>query len=492
VPLAKLALKKGQAARLQATEAGVGGGLGGARTLKARAPGVAPRGDGGQPFAGFGVGGLELGLSVRADRLPATSPLRATLMAALGSPGARGSGAEDEEFGEEAGGSLASPAPAAGLEDEAPPPPAVVARAIATAHGTPLPAGETFVQSLKLQAAHVGNLEAGGFLLLKKKATATAIYQLSVALGPSDVDPKDHCTLSLNGVTVVTHGDAAFSTLARFEHEFGIFKDILRSIPFFRRFRLWKQFTVWKKGVRRGKMATVAAALNQSIRFLPTMVPALSAVHGHCDHVENRRLIQGLPGLSGSGPQGAPFKLERFLAEQETVREALRGDLEAFYATVLQIVTEACDTTVNAFLAEMHIEADHPMTFMDRAALRAKLRRLTQFTRFVDLMAVASLRRLALESARDVAAAFSVEAVPQATTRRALDAYALAMAQAPVPPPPKDPKAKAKDAAAKAGDEAKQAKEEPKVPLRCADGEEDTLVIMASSVRFFDDLEVPY
>jgi hypothetical protein len=75
------------------------------------------------------------------------------------------------------------------------------------------------------------------------------------------------------------------------------------------------------------------------------------------------------------------------------------------------------------------------------------------------------------------------------------------MAQAPVPPPPKGPKGKdakdkatgqAKDAAAKAGDEAKQAKEEPKVPLRCADGEEDTLVIMASSVRFFDDLEVPY
>ena len=51
-------------------------------------------------------------------------------------------------------------------------------------------------------------------------------------------------------------------------------------------------------------------------------------------------------------------------------------------------MTEACDTTVNAFLEEMQIEADHPMTFMDRAALRSKLRRLTHFMRFVDLMTV--------------------------------------------------------------------------------------------------------
>ena len=41
---------------------------------------------------------------------------------------------------------------------------------------------------------------------------------------------------------------------------------------------------------------------------------------------------------------------------------------------MLALVTEACDTTVNSFLAEMKIEADRPMTFMDRAALRVSLK----------------------------------------------------------------------------------------------------------------------
>jgi hypothetical protein len=288
-----------------------------------------------------GSGGLELGLTVKADRLPVTSPLRATLAkTGQSSPGARSDGSggfsDNEDLDACFAGEGGILAPAA--VDEAPPPPAAAAvpsteaERPTTAIPPPLD-GETFVQSLRLTPTHVANLEAGGFLLLKKKPTATAIYQVSVAAGPTDVDPKDHCTLSLNGVTVVTHGDAAFSTLARFEHEFEIFKAILRSIPFFRRFRLWKQFTVWKKGVRRGKMSNVAQALNKSIRFLPTMVPALTAVHGHCDDVENQRLIQGLPGATGSAAAAAakgggedvaaltpPFKLERFLTEQETVR----------------------------------------------------------------------------------------------------------------------------------------------------------------------------
>lgn len=42
---------------------------------------------------------------------------------------------------------------------------------------------------------------------------------------------------------------------------------------------LWRA-KVWKKSVRRGKMSAVAKTLNDSIRFLPTIVPALSAVHG--------------------------------------------------------------------------------------------------------------------------------------------------------------------------------------------------------------------
>ena len=174
------------------------------------------------------------------------------------------------------------------------------------------------------------------------------------------------------------------------------------------------------------------------------------------------------------------------------VRETLRRDLEDFYSTVLRVVTEACDTTVNSFLVEMQIEADHPMTFMDKAALRSKLRSLTAFMRFVDFMAVGALRALAIESVRDAAAAFSSDKNPKKPARQVLDYYMEAMEKAPVP----EPQAKAKEAAAAAakakegGDKKAEAVVEEKVPLRCAEGEEETPVIMSSSVRFLDDLEV--
>lgn len=81
---------------------------------------------------------------------------------------------------------------------------------------------------------------------------------------------------------------------------------------------------MWRKSVRRGKMGGAARLLNESIRFLPTIVPTLSLVHGHCDDLENARLISGVgpkrrsKPVEGFAPRPLeqPFRLERFLAEQ--------------------------------------------------------------------------------------------------------------------------------------------------------------------------------
>jgi len=399
---------------------------------------------------------------------------------------------------------------------------------------------ETFLESLALTSKQMINLEAGGFVLLSRRPTATAIYQLKVANGPSDVDPNDHCTLSLNGVTVVTHGDAVFTTLERFEHEYAVFKTILRSIPFFRRFRIWKQFTVWRKTVRRGKMSKMSNSLEQSVRFITTIVPALTAIHGHCDDIENARLLGGIPSskpkhksnnqknnnqnntpemnnkitpivssgnsvvsfggqsMNSSNIRGLeqPFKLEKFLAEQEHVRDERRCQLEEFYQIVLGLVTEACDLTVNAFLEEMQVDADQPMTFMDRAALRSKLRRLTHFMRFVDLMAVTSLRSLAIESVKDLANAFSIASAPQDSIGNALhlleDQVAQAVIPLDIPDQTADVKAK-KDDDKIMEDEKKEDDNNngqvDKVLLSYETEDDSEKVILASSVRFDDSLE---
>ncbi len=79
--------------------------------------------------------------------------------------------------------------------------------------------------------------------------------------------------------------------------------------------------------------------------FLPSSTVFLSLTHTlseHCDDLENERLIGGVSRRAvGKGRQPReqgplpPFRLPRFLEQQEALRERLHGDLENFYAAVI-------------------------------------------------------------------------------------------------------------------------------------------------------------
>jgi dynein heavy chain len=85
-------------------------------------------------------------------------------------------------------------------------------------------------------------------------------------------------------------------------------------------------------------------------------------------------------------PVGEIFDHERFVEVQLAVQADLRGKLDNLSGIVLSSVRTACDTVVDQFLKANNIAADHKMTFMERAALRAECRRLTRFLRMVDIM----------------------------------------------------------------------------------------------------------
>lgn len=58
----------------------------------------------------------------------------------------------------------------------------------------------------------------------------------------------------------------------------------------------------------------------------------------------------------------------------------------------------ACDEVVDQFLKTNNIAANHKMTFMERAALRAECKRLTRFLRSVDIMMTDFLWSMVLEA----------------------------------------------------------------------------------------------
>lgn len=76
----------------------------------------------------------------------------------------------------------------------------------------------------------------------------------------------------------------------------------------------------------------------------------------------------------------------------------MRGQLESLSSSVIRSVRIACDEVVDQFLKTNNIAANHKMTFMERAALRAECKRLTRFLRSVDIMMTDFLWSMVLEA----------------------------------------------------------------------------------------------
>jgi hypothetical protein len=85
-------------------------------------------------------------------------------------------------------------------------------------------------------------------------------------------------------------------------------------------------------------------------------------------------------------PAGVTFDMDDFVRVQGVVHEDLRGNLRSLSANVLATVRSACDEVVDQFLKANNIAANHKMTFMERAALRAECKKLTRFLRMMDIL----------------------------------------------------------------------------------------------------------
>ena len=104
-------------------------------------------------------------------------------------------------------------------------------------------------------------------------------------------------------------------------------------------------------------------------------------------------------------PPGETFNLDDFIRAQANVQDELRIKLDELSVTVLSSVRTACDEVVDQFLKANNIAANHKMTFMERAALRAECRRLTRFLRMVDIMMTDFLKSMVLEAMHALVAA---------------------------------------------------------------------------------------
>eukprot|EP01035_Chromulina_nebulosa_P017367 gene17367-22915_t len=170
--------------------------------------------------------------------------------------------------------------------------------------------------------------------------------------------------------------------MSQWEREYALYHKIA-NIKFFKLYKLWKQFSVLKNYIRSKKRTDASESLKEKLFiFSPPLRSALLKVKRlSLKLAEDHQIISLERAI-----QSNVFNLDEFILIQQQVHDKLRIELDNLSAIVLNSVRGGCDEVVDMFLKANNIAANHKMTFMERAALRAECKRLTRFLRMVDLI----------------------------------------------------------------------------------------------------------
>jgi dynein heavy chain len=65
-----------------------------------------------------------------------------------------------------------------------------------------------------------------------------------------DRNPSEYMTISARGITYFQNEEATFLTIEEWQREANLYQD-LQKIDFFRKYKLWKNFFLWKRLMRK-------------------------------------------------------------------------------------------------------------------------------------------------------------------------------------------------------------------------------------------------
>jgi dynein heavy chain len=245
----------------------------------------------------------------------------------------------------------------------------------------------------------------------------SSAYALKI-ISQGDVDMDLYCTISKEGVTHYNQKQSQFTSLQQFEREFHLFGQISR-IRFFRQYRLWKTFSTWKRGLRFGKIAESRKLISSSLFiFVPPLRDALLKLRSLCLSIGD----EGMLDIKDS----ETYVLEEFVHMQLKLHNFLREKFTVLSRDILLTVRSACDVVVDDFLRINNIVANHRMTFMERATLRAECRALTRFLRLSDLITSDFLRTMVQEMLLTIVSAVDSRSFdPKIITDDSMDLHQL-------------------------------------------------------------------
>ncbi|EGR30170.1 hypothetical protein IMG5_139330 [Ichthyophthirius multifiliis] len=215
----------------------------------------------------------------------------------------------------------------------------------------------------------------------------------------------EYMTISARGVTHFVNDEAVFKTIQEWERESQMFYKLLE-IEFFKQYKKWKNFSLWKKLMRRNMMRECSYVLSQQLFIVDrNLQPALLEIRNLCLESQEFSYVD----LS----MGPPQKYEEFKKSQENFRiSSTDFKLEKLENNIKDIILNNCSKSLEVFKEENRIpsmetkqdeskfkqktpllvgdETGKEMPFTQEATIRTYYKRLNKFVRLVDYIAVDS------------------------------------------------------------------------------------------------------
>ena len=253
------------------------------------------------------------------------------------------------------------------------------------------------------------------------------VYCRSVAGSPYDMrivpfaqikGETHYYTMSRVGVTEFNGAQSTtFTSLSQWEREHKLYVRI-RSMTFFKTFRLSRVFRRWTKFIRTDKMNRCRAVLKANLYILsPTLRPSLILLKARCFDASKWPIFAVGADVNGGlkGEKSANKKLQT-LTHFEHNQTAMQSTIGALISSMAddckEIVLSACQCELDAFLTENGFRknsaaksfdsAGFRVSHAERAAHRSKCRSLTKFIRLVDYLIRDTMTTLAIDRTNEL------------------------------------------------------------------------------------------
>jgi hypothetical protein len=249
-----------------------------------------------------------------------------------------------------------------------------------------------FLESLNLKRGQMKKILKGSFLYMKQRRDGTTAYDLEVVSHEKAVGSRNmYYTLSKAGLTCFkSDGETTFTSLTDMELEYGIYHKIQR-IPFFQKYRSWKCFYAWRKCISRRKRRIATRSLKKKMfLFDSKLQKPLLSVFNMCADTRATELIEV--------ERSKTYQLDDFKESQKHRRAFVQKRISKFTENIVQMIRKACDQVLDVFIVKNKIDAEHRLTFMERATLRRECQKLTRFIRLSDFIIKDTMRNMALDS----------------------------------------------------------------------------------------------